>query len=649
MRAQEIAIRAFCQGLRPDPLLKVSEWADRHRILSREASNEAGPWRTDRTPYLREIMDTLSPHHPAVKVVFMKCSQVGGSEGGNNWVGYVIDLGRGSMLVLQPNEGVATEYATLRIEPMINASPRLKKKVAKGKGKSVEKTCEKRFDGGVLYVIGASSSAGLASKPIPFIMADECDRYPLDVDGEGDPLTLAERRTSTFPGAKIFIPSTPTIDGRSRIQKEFEVSDQRHYHVPCPHCEHYQKLRLVQLQFGNDPNTAEYVCEKCEKRIPEHHKTKMLAAGRWIAENPGAEVVGFHINALYSPLGWLSWKKIARMWIDAQKDPEKLKAFVNTILGEVWKEPGEAPEWERLYERREKYPPRELPWPAIFVTGGADVQKNRIELQLVAWGPGKESWSLDYRILEGDTSTEDGEAFKKLDQVLAEEFRHASGMMVPIRLLAIDSGYNTQAVYDWARSYPVTRVIAIKGSDTLAVAVGMPKAVDTKSNGKRVRRGLRVWMVGSSVLKSMLYSLLRLKKPVDGEPFPPGYPHFPEEYDETFFKGLTAEQVVMRTVRGYKRPTWEKKFERNEPLDTWVYARAAATAVGMDRWNDEKWKDLALDVGARPAAASDPVVTNHQVPQQSSPAPSSPIVSKNTTPQKAQISTTKPRKKVSFL
>jgi len=608
VKATKIYSGSFWKAFRPEAALKVSEWADKYRRLSSEASAEPGPWATARTPFLREIMDALSPSSPIQVVVFMKGAQIGGSEGGNNWVGFVIDEGSGSMLIVQPTLDLAKEYSKQRLQSMLDVTPRLSGKVKDVKSRdSGNATLSKKFRGGRLFIGGANSAASLCSKPIGQLFLDEIDRYPMDVQGEGDPIELVIARSRTFARRKVFKCSTPTIDGRSRIQAAFEASDKRRFHVPCLHCGHEQWLRFDKLVWPKgEPRKAQYKCDKCEQLIPEHHKTEMLAKGRWIAENPGADgglVAGFHISSLYSPIGWFSWGEIAELFLKSKDDPTKLKSFVNTVLGDVWKEPGEAPDWKRLYDRRETYEMRKVPAAGIILTAGADVQKDRIELGIDAWGPGLESWAVDYIVIAGDTSTE--APWKELDKVLRRTIKHsASGVEIPIRLLAIDSGYNTQVVYNWARKHSPSQVMVVKGMETQSVLLGQPTAVDVSlSKASRIRRGLKLWPVGTSVAKSELYGLLRLEKPIDGEAYPAGYCHYPQ-YAEEFFKQLTAETIRVTKVRGFRKTAWEKTRERNEALDIRIYSRAAAAALGLDRLTPEDWVELAGEVGATIAVPS---------------------------------------------
>jgi phage terminase large subunit GpA-like protein len=269
-------------GLAPEPLLLVSDWADRHRVLGSRSAAEPGPWRTSRTPYLREVMDALSPAHPARRVVLMKGAQVGGTECGNNWIGYVIHHAPGPMLAVQPTTELAKRFSDQRIDPLVEETPAIRERVAPARSRdSGNRQLSKEFPGGQLAMTGANSAVGLRSMSARFLFLDEVDAYPGDVEGEGDPVALAEACARTFGWRrKTLLVSTPTISGLSRIEREYLATDQRRFFVPCPYCGAMQHLRFEQLVWDKGcPDSARYLCEACDGAIGEGHKTAMLAAG----------------------------------------------------------------------------------------------------------------------------------------------------------------------------------------------------------------------------------------------------------------------------------------------------------------------------------------------------------------------------------
>jgi phage terminase large subunit GpA-like protein len=443
--------------------------------------------------------------------------------------------------------------------------------------------------------------------PVRYLFMDEIDGYPGDADGEGDPVSLAVQRTATFARRKILEVSTPTVSGLSRIEKEFESSDQRFFHVPCSVCGHMQVLKWAQLRWqDNDPATVRYHCEACDTPIPNHGKSRMLEGGEWRSTGVGdGKTRGYHLSSLYSPVGWFSWEEAVRSFLKAKDDEAQLKVWVNTVLGETWVDRGEAPDWQRLYERRESYPLGIIPASGLLLTAGADIQKDRIEVEVVAWGKGKESWSVDYRILYGDPAQE--AVWQQLHALLAEPFRHVSGVDLSIRALAVDTGFATQDVYAWCRKQEAGRVLAVKGVERAIAPVGAPTAVDVNIGGKRLRRGIKVWPVGVSLLKSELYQWLKLQRGEDGQ-FPAGYSHFPQ-YEAEYFKQLTAEQLVTKTVKGYPKREWQKLRERNEALDCRIYARAAAITLGIERFTDRHWQNLEAQLVPTERRAIEPLTT----------------------------------------
>tara|TARA_B100000459_G_scaffold52626_2_gene28145 strand:- start:3268 stop:5148 length:1881 start_codon:yes stop_codon:yes gene_type:complete len=595
--AFEVIWKASSDAIKPDPILTVSEWADKHRILSTRASAEAGVWKTSRTPYLKEIMDNMSATSSCEKLVFMSGAQIGKTESQNNVIGYIIDNSPSSILAIQPTVEMAKRNSRTRIAPLIEESPRLREKVKDPRSRdSGNSMLQKEFLGGILVMTGANSGAGLRSMPVRFLLLDEVDAFPSEILGEGDPCALAEARTRTFSKRKIFWTSTPTVSGRSRIEKEFLEGDMRTFQVPCPLCGSFQQLIWENVVWNdNDPNTVKYKCEHCEGTFGEHHKNTILQRGFWEPQNPEGLHKSYHLSSLYSPLGWFSWKNCVEKYLEAEKSDELMKVFQNTVLGIAWADSGEAPDWEALYHRREEYQIGKIPDGCVFITAGIDVQKDRLEMELVGWGRNLESWSLDYIVLSGDTS-EDAvwdELTKQINLTLPTK----NGLHLPIRMTAIDTGFRTQEVYRWVRSQSPIKVMAIKGRDNQATILGQPSPVEITVRGKRIRSGVKVWPVGVSVAKSELYGWLRRKKPTDPEEeLPTGWCHFPQ-HSEEYFRQLTAESLISKIVRGYQKYQWEKMRDRNEALDCRVYARAAHDAIGAQRWTEDRWEHEAKEAG----------------------------------------------------
>lgn len=579
--AEQVYLDGFLRGLAPEPVLTVSEWADTYRVLSTVASAEPGQWRTSRTPYLREIMDCLSPSSPVQRVVIMAGAQQGKTECGNNWIGYVIDSAPGPMLMVQPTVDLAKRVSKQRIAPMIAATPRLRARVREARSRDSGNTVfVKEFDGGLLIMTGANSAAGLRSMPIRFLFMDEVDEYPGDLEGQGDPVMLAEKRTTTFPRRKILLTSTPTIKGLSRIEREYLLSDQRRFFLACPECGRRDFLtwsghdwfggtsgghHWIEWDDGN-PESAHMVCSKCEARIEERHKTAMLAGGEWIATNPGPRTIGFHISALYSPLGWKSWAECVTEFTDAKDDPLKLKGWVNTVLGETWEERGTSIEPEALMARIERYE-AEVPHGVGVLVASVDIQADRLEAQVKGYGAGEESWLIAFTQIHGDPGRP--EVWFDLDKFLKQTWEHASGRLVRIECVAIDSRYHTEEVYRFCAARLRRRVFAVRGGAVRgAELVGRP----TTNN----RYATPLFTLGTDTAKDLIYSRLAIPRPG------PGYVHLPETVDLEYVEQLTAEKAIRKWYKhkGTVRE-WVKKRDRNEALDLEVYCLAALYILGQ--------------------------------------------------------------------
>jgi phage terminase large subunit GpA-like protein len=611
--AVRVIRQARADGIRPERVLTVSQWADEKRRLPKKSSAESGPWRTDRTPYLREIMDNFSSTSDVEETVFMKASQIGGTEVLLNALGYIIDHAPGPVIIVWPTDGTAKRNSRQRVGPLTTDTPAIAEKVAPVKSRdSTNTVLEKSFPGGHLVIAGANSANGLKSMPAQYALMDELDGWPIDVDEEGSPIALVEVRQRTFSRRKRLKISSPSIAGRSAIEAAHDRGDARRFFVPCPICSEFQELtfdRIVWTKLGLPPAAAVYECAGCGGYIRNHQKTAMLAAGEWRATHPGrggGKIRSYHLNALYAPVGWISWGEIAVDFVASEKDPEKLRVFINTILGQVWTSKGEAPEWESLYNRRDTYAIGTVPRGALVLTCGVDVQKERLVYEVVGWGRGKSSWSIDAGEIPGDPADMERGPWGELEKLTARLFPHESGIEMPIRLLAIDSGYQDQPVHAWVRRPHSTQVIAVKGFEYGGAIIGSPKPVEVMISGKKRKRGGRVWPVSTSIAKTEFYGFLRLEREPN-KPDPAGYVRYPE-YGEEWFKQITAEQLTAtKTRRGYIRLEWSVLAGRqNHALDCRVYARAAAALAGLDRMNDRDWdaREKFLGLHQTPAAAA---------------------------------------------
>lgn len=570
-------------------------------MLSPEGSAEPGKWDTSRAEYQRGIMDAVSD--PLIdEVVVIKSAQVGWTEIIGNIVGYFVDQDPSAILVLQPTLDMAEAWSKDRLSPMVRDTPCLTAKIADARSRDSGNTIlHKKYAGGQLTIAGANSAASLASRPIRVVLADEIDRYPASAGAEGDPLSLAYKRTNNFWNRRKLAGSTPTIAGVSRIEAKFEESDQRRFFVPCPHCGHRQVLRWEQVRWDKGkngehlPGTAAYICDDCGALWDDAERWAAVRLGEWRATRPFTGIAGFHIWEAYSP--WVKLAETVRAFLEAKKHPETLKVWTNTALGETWTEKGEAPDWQRLYDRRDAKTLLGAPpdWVGVL-TGSVDVQRGggaRLEFDVWGWGQGLQRVPIEHIVVTGDPA--DKATWTALDREIAREWETTDGRCLKLSRVAVDSGdgENTMHVYAWARRHPGL-VMAIKGRH--ATGVGTPVAgptwVDLKAKGGRtIRKGCRLWTVGTSMLKQELYGFLRLDMPVDGEEFPPGFVHLPGDAGDEWIKQLVAEQLVKtRSKSGNTRLEWQKLRDRNEALDNAIYARAAAWELGIDRWPDPRWQ-----------------------------------------------------------
>ncbi len=585
--SQDLAsgLEAFLDGWRrgwtvPEPL-SLAEWADRHRLLTAESSAEPGRWRTDRTPYLREIMEVLSNDSDVERIVFMKGTQVGGTEIGNCWVGYIIHHAPAPLMVVQPTVDVAKRWSRQRLTPMIEAMPELRSRIAPPKSRdSANTTLLKEFPGGFLVVAGANSAAGLRSMPVKYLFLDEVDAYPEDVDGEGSPIDLAERRTSTFARRKIFLVSTPTIKDCSVIEAEYERSDQRRYHVPCPHCEGLQVLRDEQLTANGT-----YLCEHCGREIEHRHKTWMLAHGRWIPKHPERRIRGYHLSSLYAPLGLgYTWAEIVQKREEAGQDPAKLKAYVNTILGLPFADEQHRLDWQELMDRAESWKRREIPPGCLLLTCGVDVQDDRLAVLLVGWGRGERSFIIDWLEIPGNPA-EDA-LWAQLDRYLATPIHNTFDIaMTPVATAVDTGGHHTHTVYNYCRLRRDRLVLAVRGATVPGrpIIAGRPRPQDVNTKGGVLKNGVDLWTVGTDTAKGLIYARLATDA---GRPPEERKIHFPADLGEDFYRQLTADVYDPEKRRWRRLPG-----RREEVLDCFCYAYAAAChpLVRVHLLRDQDW------------------------------------------------------------
>lgn len=562
--------------------LSVSGWADKYRWVPSKSSPEGGQWRTARTPYAAEPMNELSSLSRTQVVVIMAASQVLKTEVLINWVFETIDQDPAPMLVVQPTEKAVSDFVSQRLDPAIDAMQRIRVKIPPSRQRdSGNRRTERNYPGGVLYLGWSNSPIELSSKPIKKLALDEIDRYPVSIKDEGSPIKLAEQRTANFPRRKILKTSTPKIKGASAIDEEYQSSSRAQYWVPCPHCGEHQVLQFENLKWTKTeedgkkkhwPHTAVYVCEHHGCIIEERSKPEMLAGGEWRHRNPEIAKRGYHINGLYSPVGLgYSWGERAEKFLEVCKDPVKLQTFVNLHLGEAYEDHAGSLHADFLKARAEAYPMRTVLPGYLVLTLGVDVQKDRFAFHLVAWGRGERCHTVDYTEIPADPSRSD--QWEIITTYRRRPIRNAFGVDIKVSMTAIDSGNgnHTHEAYRYARKYRYDDVIAIKGaSQNYRSILNRPKKQDVRNeNGAMESNGVDLWLVGTDTAKGTLFT--RIDGDAAHDDKASAMVRFSSELPASFFEGMTAEVFDADTGRWVKRPG-----RPNEPLDTWVYAAAAA-------------------------------------------------------------------------
>lgn len=560
-------LNRLLKKFKPPLNLTLSEWSDKYRVLSPEDSAEPGRWRTSKAPYQKEIMNAISDPRTE-EIIIQASAQVGKTAIELNALGYFIHQDPSPIIVIMPTVDMGAAFSKKRVAPMLRDTPVLQDKVKDPNKKGADNTVkEKSFPGGYMAFVGANSPASLSSRPIRVVIADEVDRFPESAGDEGDPLSLVDKRTTTFHNRKLIRVSTPTIAGRSKIESLYNDSSMERWNIPCPTCGEYQSYEWGRINF--DPVGME--CIKCGKLHSERDWKNGSLQGKWIAGVKNIKKRGFHINEFASP--WRTWGDIIEDFKVKSKERETLKVWINTSLGETWvEEEGKELDWEIIMARKEEYL-GEIPEEVLIITSGIDVQDNRLEVEVIGWGLGKESWGIEYKVIPGDPGQP--EVWKKLAKLLDKEYQYADGEKVKITASCVDTGgHHTQETYNFVSAYQHhRRIYAIKGMgrDGVPVLNGVKATKDGKT---------QLWTLGINSLKDILYSRLSLSEPGAG------YCHFPKDpkkgYGEKYFKSVTAEKKIVGMSKGKGKIEWKKIRARNEGIDLRNYATAAFEIISPD-------------------------------------------------------------------
>lgn len=603
----------MAEGIKPPPMRNAWQWADSSRILTSISSSEAGPFRSERTPYIREPMEALSHRSDVRTVVVMKGSQLGFTEVCLNWHGHNIIDNPGPMLVIHPTVENAKRWSKQKFKTMIDTTPELRERIKDSRSRdSGNEILIKEFPAGFLAMGGSNSPAGLRGYSARDVTIDDFDGCAADAGGEGAPDELAENRQGTFSDAKTLLISTPTDKGFSNIERAFEQTDQRKFFVPCINCHEYEVIAWAQIKWPEgSPLDAYCECLYCGFHLQNFHKNDMLPKGEW---RPTAEAkipnwVGYHLSGLYSPHGWESWGKIAVGFLRAKGVPEKMRVWVNTKLAETFEDQaGEEFNASGFLARRENYNESMLPDGVCYLTAAVDVQDDRLEVQIDGWGRDKEYWNIAYIRIPGDPSflrlnddPNNQSVWQLAKNQLARVFQHPRFGELRIMASCVDTGgHHTLKAYEFCRTVGLHRVWAIKGKDGKIPL--WPKKPSRRNKGK-----VPLYLVGVDTGKSAVYANLRIEVPG------PSYRHYSIARDQDYFDQLTSERKRTRYAKGFPIYWWFlPSGKRNEALDLSVYTMAAldgAIQAGLDLNKradklDEQYPNLLQPVQADPVTGS---------------------------------------------
>lgn len=568
------------------------------------------------TPYWREVLDCMSPDHPATRVSVRKSAQLGYTTALIGIAGTFVCKAPCNIMIVQPTVTHAKSFNSEKLDPAIQATEALRTTVREQTSRDAKGSTAtlKRFAGGLLILTGANSARDLRSRTIKVALCDEVDEWPKDLDGQGDPMGMVDARQMAFHevgGFKKLEGSTPRQKGSSQIDDAFEAGDQRHFQVECPHCGHRQKLEWQRLNYEDAwPHNAWLECASGNGCVIERHALpRMLAGGAWVAEAPGpGRHPSFAINALYSP--FTTWDRMVAAYLEAKDDPLALMAWWNLWLGESYEQKGDAPEWQELQERTERiafFAHGMVPRDALFLTSGVDVQQDRLEAVICGWGVGRTRYLIERVVMEGDTN--DLKVWGLLTDLWRHEWPLIGGGARFVEMAAVDAGYRPEMTYSWVRGKQDAprgepRAMAVRGINrpTDWVLATAPKKAEFTPHGRSKRATVQRWDYGAHAAKISLYGALGLTGPNDAGQYPPGFVHIAKGFEDGVFQQLVAEQLIPVSKRGGRiEYEWRLKArQRNEVLDCMGMAHAAAINLGLNRITPEGWAALAAERGAEP-------------------------------------------------
>jgi phage terminase large subunit GpA-like protein len=614
---------AFIEAIQPPLHLSVSEWADAERQLTRRSSSEPGQWRTDRVPFLREPMDLLSPREKKIRrVILIFGSQSGAkTECGLNWLGRTIAMDPAPFLILFPTESFAKRQVRQRLDPLFKDTPAVAAKTISTKSRDAANAMFlKEFQGDMLLsIIGGNSGSAAQGMPAQNLWVDEASSLPLEIDDKGDPIENAEARQTNFPDRKTLITSTPGTRGACRITWEFENrSDRRRLAAFMPCCEANEVIRWEHMVWDKKDGEVWCKCPACGERLPQHHKVAMLAGGVWGATAKGdGETAGFHLPGWYAPYGWLSWEKIRDEFLRAKNDTMLLKGWVNKRAAEAWEDPATAkvsPDGLMQRAAANPYPSGFCPDGVLLLLAAVDVQDTWLEIKVKGFGVGEESWLIWHEKVYGNPAED--KVWKQIDVIRKTVFNHASGGTMTVYKTAVDTGgHFTHEAYDYCRQRVNEGVVAVKGgSDKKAKTLGDGTKQDVNLRGRKIKKGVTLYMINTHTLKRTIYGRLNIEQPG------PGFMHFGQNAKDEYFKGLTCEKLVTTIDgRGFEQSEWRnEKGARNEPLDLEVYILGMLELVKRNYAAGTMWAQLARSLGTQaPGTGGAAPATPSRDPQRS--------------------------------
>lgn len=600
----ELALTAVEITTTPPPPADLVVWAERNIVFGKE-SPFPGPFRRDTVPQLPRILEVLSPEHPTPTVTIRGAAQIFKTTVGQIFIGGRMDIDPCDIGYVHPSHDNAIRWARRKWKVMRKQSAALRRIFGEQKSRDSTDTTlyqETRDGRGSLQVSGANSPASLSMVSWPAQVQDDLSKW--GVNDAGDPEAQSDSRSASFEWRKVLKISTPLREKTCRITRNFKKGTQEWWHVPCPHCSHYQPLRWENFLAAldpKDPDSAHFTCVACGEKIERRHKRDILRRGRYVAENPGAREVS--IQASRAEMPNYDWAEIAAKWLEVQGDPKAEQVYFNDWWGLPYETAGEAPPWEMIRNRANgvdengcdipdapTYQRGRIPVGGLIIACGADCQGDRVEVHFKAFGENLRRWTIDYVVIPHFIGTED--ARSALDKLLLRTFPDEFGNLRPIDMFAIDGNAYTKDVFAWAKRHPWTKVIVVRGAKSdIAPPLALTKT-ERKADGSVRKAQKRFYNVGVSGLKSSFYEVLSR-----ADPLARCYCGYPTGLDDEFYRQMTAEKRIVETDKktGFPRAYWSKEHERNEVLDTELYAEAAAIRCGWYSHTAESWSALRAE------------------------------------------------------